>query len=97
MNDHPLKSYRIPFEIICRGTTIQFVSSGRNLSVRIVENPDDDGDLEEALRLQDCDQQQIVHPPCFKAYRLSHGQWAVTRREFMRLGIQIVHWVRPRD
>lgn len=97
MNEHPLKSGRIPFEIICQGQTIQLAASGRELSLRIVDNPADDGQLEAALGLLDCVQQKIVHPTCFRAYRLTRRQWAVTKRELMRFDIQVVHWGRPRD
>lgn len=97
MNEHPLKSGRIPFEIICQGQTIQLTASGRELSLRIVGNPADEGQLEAALGLHDCVQQKIVHPACFRAYRLSRRQWAVTKQELMRLGIEVVHWGRPSD
>lgn len=92
-----LKSYRIPYEIECCGITIQLVALGKHLALRIVKDPKDDGNFENLIRVDECPVLQCVHPECFRAYRLSNGQWSVTRHQITRLGFHVIHWNRPRD
>ncbi|WP_142639982.1 MULTISPECIES: hypothetical protein [Sphingomonadaceae] len=97
MSNDSLKTYRIPFEIKCRGIEIQLSAIGRNLSLRIIDDPSDDGDFEKLIRVDECAVLQSEHPKCYRAYRLTNGQWKVTRHHIERLGFQIIHWIRPRD
>ncbi len=66
MDNHPLKSIRIPFEVICAGCRIQIVSSGKALSLHIVDDPDDNGEIENELGLHPQDQQHLTRRQVLK-------------------------------
>lgn len=98
MPTHPLKSGRIPFEVLCRGHRIQIIASGHHLlSFRLLEDPQDGGAFERALTLPDCRQSSLVHPPCYKAFRINEPVWHWIRNIMIQMGCDVGHWFPPSD